>query len=75
MTKQISKSKCLNRNQKKVNILLIWLIPFIWGLIVRGIINPKGYSIMTKNKRGKNRGKNTDNWESLTGLGDGSEFS
>jgi hypothetical protein len=30
----IAKSKNLNQVQKKVHSILLWIIPFVWGLLV-----------------------------------------
>ncbi len=69
ITRLILNSKYLDRKKKTKNIFLTWLIPFLWGLVVRGIIKPKDNEIMTKKKRKSNSNNNTDNWQSLTGFG------
>ena len=69
ISKKIEESEYLNQKQKRVNTVLLWLIPFIWGFIINNIIKPSKPEIMTKNKRKISKGKNTDNWQNLTGFG------
>lgn len=68
-TRLILKSKYLDKRKKTKNIYLTWLIPFLWGFVIRGIIKPKDNDIMTKKKRKSSSNNNTDNWQSLTGFG------
>jgi hypothetical protein len=45
---------------------LLWIIPFLWGLLVNSILNDKAAK--------KRNGKFTDNWMNLAGGDDGSSF-
>ncbi|UII20504.1 hypothetical protein [Fulvivirga ligni] len=48
------------------------MLPFFWGAIVSYIIKPPKYEVITKqNRKVKPGGNNTDNWQSLTGYGEG----
>jgi hypothetical protein len=69
LTKLIEESAYLNHKQKRVNTVLLWIIPFIWGYLIKNIIKPSKPEIMTKSKRKINKDKNTDNWQNLTGYG------
>jgi len=65
---KIIRDKYLNRNQKVINSVATWLIPFIWGIIVLGMIK----RVDTTIKKGvKNGSSNKDNWQHLTGGGGG----
>jgi len=63
------KSKYLDKQKKILNTIFIWLIPFLWALVVKVIITPPNMETMTKSKRKSKGGKNSDNWQSLTGFG------
>ena len=66
VTIKVIRNKYLNRNQKIFNSIATWLIPFIWGIIVLGMVKPVDTTI----KKGtKSRSSNTDNWHHLTGGG------
>gem|GEM_PF-4482850 len=66
VTIKVIRNKYLNRNQKIFNSITTWLIPFIWGIIVLGMIKPVDTTI----KKGtKSSSSNTDNWHHLTGGG------
>lgn len=65
----VSLSDALNDSQKKINIVLVWVIPFLWSFLIRNIIKSSKPRVMTKAQRGSSKGKNTDNWENLTGYG------
>ena len=66
VTFKISRDKYLNRNQKIINSVATWLIPFLWGIIVLGMIK----RVDTTVKKGvKSSGSNNDNWQHLTGGG------
>lgn len=69
LSKIIDESEYLNHKQKRVNTVLLWLIPFIWGYLIKNIIKPSKPEIMTKSKRKISKGKNSDNWQNLTGFG------
>jgi hypothetical protein len=62
-------SQLINRSQKLFNSILLWIIPFLWGLIVLGFLKPSGYGTITQGQRKISRYKFTDNWDHLTGLG------
>jgi|GEM_PF-2385853 len=68
----INATPLLNSYQKKLNSALIWIIPFVWSMITRSMIKPPKTTVMTKSKRKTRTGKNSDNWEGLTGYGGGS---
>lgn len=69
ISKKIEESEYLNQKQKRVNTILLWLIPFIWGYIIKNIIKPSKQEVMTKKKRKIGNGKYSDNWQNLTGFG------
>ncbi len=68
---KIWKAEYLNKTQRIFNIIFTWIIPFLWGIIIKGIITPSNTETMTKNKRKSKSGKSSDNWQSLTGGGSG----
>jgi len=71
--KIINRSRLLTPARKRTNTWLNWLLPFLWSAIVRHVIAPlKGPKVKTKASRRKRRwGRNTDNWQNLTGGGGG----
>jgi hypothetical protein len=71
ITYKIAKTTFFGRKQKIVNIIFTWLVPFVWGLLIKNIIKPKDNTIMTKSKRSFEKGKYKDNWKNLTGNGMG----
>ena len=72
VTRKIFKSVVFSRRIKWLNTILTWLLPFFWGAIVSYIIKPPKYEVITKqNRKVKPDGNNTDNWQSLTGYGEG----
>lgn len=71
---KINKTNTLSPSQKKINTVLIWIIPFIWAFIVRPFIKESKIKVMTKSNRKTKSGRNTDNWEHLTGYGGDSSF-
>ncbi len=74
ITRKIINSDYLNNKQKTINSLFTWLVPFLWGLLVKGIITPSNMGTMTKSKRKIKKDKTYDNWQSLTGFGGGGGF-
>ena len=48
--RKVSASILLNRKQKILNTVMIWLIPYIWYQLIKNLIHPN-YEIMTKTKR------------------------
>ena len=66
---KIIRSQLINRQQKHLNSLLLWIIPFLWGILVLSFIKPSKLGIKTRDKRMTNRFKFSDNWETLTGFG------
>ena len=50
----ILKTNMLNSNQKKINSILIWLIPFLWFWLIKGFIKPS--KTITKKDRDKKKG-------------------
>jgi len=65
VTFKIIKTSYLNFIQKTIYVILTWLIPFLWGRLVLFYIKPSNLKAITKNKRKTDKGKYTDNWESL----------
>ena len=65
----ILSSNKLNEPQKKTNIWLNWIIPFVWALIVKIILKEPKIKVMTKRNRRRKSGGGTDNWGHLTGDG------
>jgi hypothetical protein len=51
ITIKILQSKEINKFQKKAHIILTWLIPFIWGNIVKNLIKKKKFKTITKKDR------------------------
>ena len=49
---KINSNILLSKKQKKMNSILIWLIPFIWYNIIKDLITVD-YGVMTKSKRDK----------------------
>ena len=70
---KIIKSDFFGTKQKVVNIICTWLVPFVWGLLIRDIIKPKDRTLITKNNRKFNKGNFKDNWKSTTGWGLGGD--
>jgi len=48
---KIIQSKEINKFQKKAHIILTWLIPFIWGNIVKNLIKKREFKTITKKDR------------------------
>ena len=48
---KIIQSKEINKFQKKAHIVLTWLIPFIWGNIVKNLIKKREFKTITKKDR------------------------
>ncbi|WP_109829529.1 hypothetical protein [Reichenbachiella versicolor] len=67
----ILKTTKLNPNQKIINTILNWVIPYVWGFIIRKMIKEPVLKVYTKQNRKRNSNSNTDNWKTLTGFGDG----
>ena len=65
----ILNSKRLNKRQKSNWLLLNWSIPILWSIIVRIKLKEKKNDVMTKAKRKRSSGNNTDNWMGMTGGG------
>lgn len=49
---KINSNILLSKKQKVLNSILIWLIPFIWYNIIKGLLTVD-YGVMTKSKRDK----------------------
>jgi len=47
----ILKSNSLDNRQKWMNSILTWLIPFLWGMLVRKVIKRTDQDTMIKTKR------------------------
>ncbi len=48
---KIEETCLLNDNQKKIHNILIWIIPYFWGMFVLRIIKPDKYKTITKKDR------------------------
>ena len=48
---KIEETDYLNHNQKKIHNILIWIIPYFWGMFVLRIIKPEKYKTITKEDR------------------------
>jgi hypothetical protein len=70
----INKTDRLNESQKSNYFLLIWCIPILWSLFVRVKFMKKEIDVMTKDKRKRNSGTNSDNWMGITGGGSDSSY-
>ncbi|UZR97288.1 hypothetical protein [Chondrinema litorale] len=66
---KIYKSAYLTPAQKRLNILLTILIPFVWGNLALSMIKPSKVEVVTKRNRSGKKAKFSDNWEQLTGNG------
>lgn len=64
----------LTERQKSDQLLLNWSIPIIWSMVVRLKFKKKKIDVMTKDKRKRTSGINTDDWMGLTGGGSDSGF-
>ena len=51
ITIKIIQSKEINKFQKKAHVVLTWLIPFIWGNIVKNLIKKREFKTITKKDR------------------------
>ena len=59
---KIIEDKCFTRTQKIINSILLWIIPFLWGFIIKSIISTD------VSRKGNLKEKNfDDNWWFLTG--------
>lgn len=47
-SKKILESNKLNSSQKIINSIMIWLIPYLWYWLIKGLLQPT--ETMTKNK-------------------------
>jgi len=70
---RIIRSQLINSTQKLFNSILLWIIPFIWGLLVINLLKPNNPGVMTKEQRRIRKTKFSDNWEQLTGFGGSSD--
>lgn len=48
---KIKETTYLNNYQKKVHYFLIWVIPYLWGMLILRIINPDELKTITKKDR------------------------
>ena len=74
-TKKLYESNILDNDQKRMNTIMLWLIPFVWGLIVRSILKTNHSTNLNVSNKKYNSHSNFDNWKNLTGMGGGEEFS
>lgn len=51
ITIKLIQSKKINKFQKKAHVVLTWLIPFIWGNIVKNLIKKRKFKTITKKDR------------------------
>lgn len=49
--KRIKESKVLGDSQKRINSIMIWIIPFVWFWLIKGMLGTKTMETMTKSKR------------------------
>ncbi len=49
--KKIIKTIYLNKNQKILNSIFLWIIPFIWGFLVKYLLNQNPLGTITKEQR------------------------
>jgi hypothetical protein len=63
----ILRSPTLTLKQKIVNSVLMWMIPFAWGLLVLAVSKGHGNKVITKEKRKPAPYLPEDDWPSLTG--------
>ena len=73
---KINKALYLKEERRNIHRVLIWVIPFLGPLLIKShwITHKNNINVMTKSKRRNKKGKNTDNWETLTGYGGGGDF-
>ena len=50
-TQKIYGSNRFGETQKRLNTIMVWIIPFLWFLLIRDMLKPTG--VMTKSKRPK----------------------
>lgn len=48
---RIIKTIYFSKNQKILNSVFIWIVPFIWGFIVKSILKQKPSGTITKEQR------------------------
>lgn len=48
-TKRIYRSNRFGETQKRLNTIVVWIIPFLWFLLIRDMLKPT--EVMTKSKR------------------------
>jgi hypothetical protein len=66
---RIIRSQLINPTQNLFNSILLWIIPFIWGILVINLLKSTNPRVMTKEQRRLKKFKFSDNWEQLTGFG------
>jgi len=67
MTRNIKVSPILSDRNKKLHIVMVWLIPFLWYYLVKGFII-SNMKTMTKEERDRLNGKNGNFYESGKGM-------
>ena len=50
---RINETVYFGENKKRINVILVWLIPLFWAMIIRAILNNPAYSAIKKKKRDK----------------------
>ncbi len=51
---KIIKTISLNKNQKFLNSIFLWLIPFLWGIIIKALLKQDFSGTITKEQRKTN---------------------
>ncbi len=66
--RRIYASVVLTRKRKRVNTILSWLIPFLWFLIIKDIIDYQSYTVTKKHRDRLHRQKYPTYYESKKGF-------
>jgi len=69
ITGKIKESPILDNPKKNLNIILLWLIPFIWGLIVLSMIKPSMTSHIDRKKLSKRQKYHESGYSNYTKWG------
>lgn len=70
ITQKINQAYYVKEERRTLHKKLIWILPFIGPLLIKSHWKKsKELEVMTKDKRGKSKGRNTDDWQNLTGNG------
>jgi hypothetical protein len=69
ITGKIKESPILDKPKKNLNIILLWVIPFIWGLIVLAMIKPSNTSHADRKKLSKRQRYHESGYSNYTKWG------